>query len=312
MADKIAKALAKAGMPTGDLYDLPTSSKTFPDGANYRIEISPIETVKVLDATIDEALKQGVPFHRAISVVRGATLLTREELREFARIANEAKVEVVITPGPRPSWYTGRQIATPEGAISGFRHRGMDALKHCVMDIQRCIDIGFRAFLVWDEGLLYLLNQMKQNGDLPKDILFKVSIFAGHANPAGFKVIELLGAGTGNPVGDLTLPMLAAIRSVVSIPFDVHITLWASMGGFNRIYEAPEIVRVASPCYLKIEQGREISTFLPTVSTEEELARLGRERIRTAKNIIELIGEVHPKLKLSKQGAKDMKIPLPK
>jgi len=312
MADKIAKALAKAGMPTGDLYDLPTSSKTFPDGANYRIEISPIETVKVLDATIDEALKQGVPFHRAISVVRGATLLTREELREFARIANEAKVEVVITPGPRPSWYTGRQVATPEGAISGFRHRGMDALKHCVMDIQRCIDIGFRAFLVWDEGLLYLLNQMKQNGDLPKDILLKVSIFAGHANPAGFKVIELLGAGTGNPVGDLTLPMLAAIRSVVSIPFDVHITLWASMGGFNRIYEAPEIVRVASPCYLKIEQGREISTFLPTVSTEEELARLGRERIRTAKNIIELIGEVHPKLKLSKQGAKDMKIPLPK
>jgi hypothetical protein len=84
------------------------------------------------------------------------------------------------------------------------------------------------------------------------------------------------------------------------------------MGGFNRIYESPEIVRVASPCYLKIEQGREISTFLPTVSTEEELARLGRERIRTAKNIIELIGEVHPKLKLSKQGAKDMKIPLPK
>ena len=312
MADKIAKALAKAGMPTGDLYDLPTSSKTFPDGANYRIEISPIETVKVLDATIDEALKQGVPFHRAISTVRGATLLTREELREFARIANEAKVEVVITPGPRPSWYTGRQVATPEGAISGFRHRGMDALKHCVMDIQRCIDIGFRAFLVWDEGLLYLLNQMKQNGDLPKDILLKVSIFAGHANPAGFKVIELLGAGTGNPVGDLTLPMLAAIRSVVSIPFDVHITLWASMGGFNRIYESPEIVRVASPCYLKIEQGREISTFLPTVSTEEELARLGRERIRTAKNIIELIGEVHPKLKLSKQGAKDMKIPLPK
>ncbi|MBM4432446.1 MAG: hypothetical protein FJ025_00380 [Chloroflexi bacterium] len=312
MADKIAKALAKAGMPTGDLYDLPTSPKTFPDGANYRIEISPIETVKVLDATIDEALKQGVPFHRAISTVRGATLLTREELKEFAKIANEAKVEVVITPGPRPSWYTGRQVATPEGAISGFRHRGMDALKHVVMDIQRCIDIGFRAFLVWDEGLLYLLNQMKQNGDLPKDILFKVSIFAGHANPAGFKVIESLGAGTGNPVGDLTLPMLAAIRSVVSIPFDVHITLWASMGGFNRTYESPEIVRVASPCYLKIEQGREISTFLPTVSTEEELARLGRERMRTAKNIIELIKEVNPKLKLSKQGAKDMKIPLPK
>jgi len=310
--DRIAKALEKLGMPKGDLYELPTSPKTFPDGANYRIEISPIETVKVLEATIDEAQKQGVPFHRAISVVRGATLLTREELRQFAKIAHDAQVEVVITPGPRPSWYIGRQVATPEGAISGFRHRGMDAVKHCIMDIQRCIDIGFRAFLVWDEGLLSLLTQMKRNGDLPKDILFKVSIFAGHANPAGFKLIESIGAGTGNPVGDLTLPMLAALRSVVSIPFDIHITLWASMGGFNRIYETPEIVRVSSPCYLKIEQGREISSFLPYVSTEEGLARLGRERIRTAKNIIELISETQPGLKLSKQGAKDMKIPLTK
>jgi len=310
--DRIAKALEKLGMPKGDLYELPTSPKTFPDGANYRIEISPIETVKVLEATIDEAQKQGVPFHRAISVVRGATWLTREELRQFAKIAHDAQVEVVITPGPRPTWYTGRQVATPEGAISGFRLRGMDSVVHFIMDIQRCIDIGFKAFLIMDEGVLSLLNQMKQNGDLPKDILFKVSIFAGHANPAGFKLLESLGAGTGNPVGDLTLPMLAALRSAVSIPFDIHITLWSSMGGFNRIYESPEIARVASPCYFKIEHGSTISSFLPWGSSEEELARLGRERIRLAKNIIELVGETHPDLKLSKPGTKDLKIPMPK
>ncbi len=310
--DRIAKALEKLGMPKGDPYELPTSPKTFQDGANYRIEISPIETVKVLEATIDEAQKQGVPFHRAISVVRGATLLTREELRQFAQIAHDAQAEVVITPGPRPSWYIGRQVATPEGAISGFRHRGMDAVKHCIMDIQRCIDIGFRAFLVWDEGLLSLLTQMKRNGDLPEDVLFKVSIFAGHANPPGIKLLESLGAGTCNPVADLTLPMLAAIRSVANIPFDIHITLWASMGGFNRIYETPEIARVASPCYFKLEQGQHIGTFLPWGSSEEELARLGREKIRLAKNIIELISEIHPDLKLSKQGAADLKIPMPK
>ena len=33
-----------------------------------------------------------------------------------------------MTPGPRPTWYTGRQIATPEGAISGLRMRGMDTV----------------------------------------------------------------------------------------------------------------------------------------------------------------------------------------
>ncbi|GAH73851.1 unnamed protein product, partial [marine sediment metagenome] len=247
--EKIVQAMERLGMPKGDLYELPTSSKTFPDGANYRVEISGIETVKVLEATIDEAQKQGVPFHRAISVVRGATFFTRDELKEFAQIAHDAQVEVIITPGPRPTWDIGRQIATPEGAISGLRLRGMDSVINYVMDIERCIKLGFRGFLVWDEGVLSLLNGMRQNGDLPQDVIFKVSIFAGHANPAGVKLLESLGAGTCNPIADLTLPMLAAIRSVTSIPFDIHIQLWSSMGGYNRIYETPEIARVASPCY---------------------------------------------------------------
>ena len=310
--DKIAQAMERAGMPTGDLYELPTSPKTFPDGAHYRVEISGMETPKVLAATIDEAKKQGVPFHRSISVVRGASMLTREQLREFAKIAHDNQVEVIMTPGPRPTWYTGRQIATPEGALSGLRMRGMDSVRHYLMDIERCIEIGFRGFLVWDEGVLSLLNTMKQNGDLPQDVVFKVSIFAGHANPAGVKLVESLGADSCNPVADLTLPMLAAIRSVVSIPLDVHIQLWASMGGYNRIYECPEIARVASPCYFKMESGTGLAMYMPWGTSEDGLAELGREKIRSMKNIIELIGEVHPELKVSKQGVEDLRVPLPK
>jgi len=310
--DKIMKAMERLGMPKGDLYELPTSPKTFPDGTNYRVEISGIETVKILEATIDEAQKQGVPFHRAISVGRGATLLTRDELREFAKIAHEAKVEVIITPGPRPTWDIGRQAATPEGAVSGLRLRGMDSVVHFLMDIERCIQLGFRAYLVWDEGVLSLLNAMKQNGDLPQDLLFKASIYAGHANPAGVKLVESLGAGTCNPVADLTLPMLAAIRSVVSIPLDIHVQLWASMGGYNRIYETPEMARVASPCYFKMEPGPSSVMYLPWGTSEEGLAELARGKIRSMKNIIELIGETHPKIKLSKQGPEDLRIPSPK
>ncbi|MCL0038957.1 hypothetical protein M1N13_01890 [Dehalococcoidia bacterium] len=311
MIEKITRALERAGMPKGDLYELPASPKTFPDGAHYRVEISGIETTKVLDATIDEAHKQGVPFHRAISLVRGATLFTRDQLREFASIAHEARVEVIITPGPRPPWYTGRQIATPEGALSGMRMRGMDSVRDYLMDIERCIEIGFRGFLVWDEGILSLLNSMKDNGDFPREVIFKVSIFAGHANPAGVKLVESLGADTCNPVADLTLPMLAAIRSVVNIPLDIHIQLWASMGGYNRIYETPEIARVASPCYFKMESGTGMAMYMPWSTSEEGLAELGREKIRSIKNIIELIGETHPELKVSNQGPEDLRVPLP-
>jgi hypothetical protein len=312
MKDKMITAMERSGMPKGDLYELPASPKTFPDGAHYRVEISGIETTKVLEATIDEALKQKIPFHRAISLVRGATLFTKEELKEFARVAHEGKVEVIATPGPRPTWDIGRQAATPEGLISGLRLRGMDSVKAYIKDVMRCIDAGLRGFLVWDEGVLSLLTTMKQNGDLPQDTVFKVSIFAGHANPAGFKLVESLGAGSCNPVADLSLPMLAAIRSVANIPMDIHIQLWTSMGGYNRIYETPQIVRVASPCYLKMEPGPGLVMYMPWAMSEDALAQCGREKIRSMKNIIELVTETYPELKLSRQGAKDLKIPFVK
>lgn len=308
--EQIEKAVEKMDMPKGDLYDLPTSPKTFPNGGNYRVEISGVETPKVLAATIDEARKQGVPLHRSISVVRGASMLTRDQLKEFARIANDARVEVIITPGPRPTWDIGRQVATPEGALSGLRLRGMDSVIHFIQDIERCIELGFRGFLVWDEGVLSLLNSMRDNGDLPEDIIFKMSIFSGHANPAGVKLVESLGAASCNPVADLTLPMLAAIRSVVNIPLDIHIQLWASMGGFNRIYETPEIARVTSPCYFKMESGPGLAMYLPWVSSEDALAEVCREKIRSIRNIIELIDETNPTLKVSEQGSEDLRVPI--
>ncbi len=307
----MTRPLASQGMPAGDLYGLPSSPLTFPDGAHFRVELSGIETLKVLDATVDEAQKLGVPFHRAISVVRGATLLTREELAAFARLAHDAKVEVIMTPGPRPTWDTGRQAATPEGAISGLRLRGMDSVRHYLMDLQRCLEIGFRGFLVWDEGVLSLLNGMRQNGDLPEDVIFKMSVFSGHANPPGVKLVESLGAASCNPVTDLTLPMLAAIRHVTAIPLDIHIQIWASMGGFNRFYETPEIARVASPCYFKMEPGPGFAMYMPWVSSEDNLAQLGREKIRWIKNIIEIVGQTLPDLKVSGPGVADLKIPLP-
>ncbi len=310
--DKIAQAMERAGFPSGDSYDLPASVKTFPDGTHYRVELSGIETPKVLVAAIDEAKKQGVPFHRSVSVVRGATMLTRDELKEFALIAHDNEVEVIMTPGPRPTWYIGRQISTPEGAISGLRMRGMETVKHYLMDLDRCVDLGFRGFLVWDEGVLSILDSMKQNGDLPLDVIFKVSVFAGHANAAGVRLVESLGAGSCNPVADLTLPQLASIRKVVNLPLDVHIQLWTSMGGYNRIYETPEIARVTSPCYFKMEPGPGLGMYMPWGMSEDQLAELAREKIRAVKNIIELIEETQPGLRLSKQSAEDLRVPLPR
>jgi hypothetical protein len=307
--EKIKAIFKKIGLPEYDLYNLPTSEKTFPDGCHYRIEISGIERPSTLEALIDEMERRDVPVHRIISTVMGSTFLTDDEMAEFKKLAKEKKLEVIITPGPRAFWEIGRQIITSEGAFSGLRFRGMQGLVHAVYDIKRSIEFGFRGFLVVDEGLLWSLNEMKKIGEIPKDIIFKVSIFAGHANPAGAKLLEKLGATTFNPVADLTLPMISAIREAINLPLDLHIYLFDSFGGFNRIYEGPEMARIASPCYFKIEPGTSVSTLYKQYSSPDTLSFLAREKVKYAENLIQIIDRNYPGVKLSELGAPDLAIP---
>ena len=93
--------MEKHGVPGRDLYNLPTSEKRFPDKCYYRIEISGVERPSTLQAVIDEMDKRDVSVHRLISMVMGATLLSDEEMEQFARLAHDAKLEVIVTPGPR-------------------------------------------------------------------------------------------------------------------------------------------------------------------------------------------------------------------
>ena len=313
--DRISAAMARAGIPPRDAYDLPSSQLRFPDGAWYRMEISGVERPQVLEALIDEALRRQIPIHRLISTVMGATLLDREELRRFARLAAEARMEVIITPGPRSAWDTGRQLATPEGGLSGLRFRGSDQLRHVIADIMRAVEIGFRGFLVIDEGLLWLLNELKRNGDLPADTVFKVSIYAGHASAAGGHVLETLGASTFNPVADLSLAQLASIRQGTRLPLDLHIYLAESFGGYNRFYDGPEMARVCAPCYFKIEPGPACAAgpgalYKPWTSVEA-LAALAREKVKYAQIIHEVIQENLPEAVLSGPGPADLAIPQP-
>ena len=311
---EIMDAMEELGVPSKDPTDLPKSKKSFPDGCQYRMEISGLERLSTLEALIEEREERGVPIHRLISTVMGSTLLTDDELKKFAQAAAEADMEVIITPGPRASWNTGRQIATPEGALSGLRVRGSDNIVYAFKDIKRCIDFGFRGFLVTDEGVLWMANELKKLGLIPKDVTFKVSIYAGHANAAGGKVLENLGAGTFNPVGDLSIPMFASIRQAIDIPIDIHIYLADSMGGFNRFYEAPDLARVAAPCYFKIEPGYGLAAgagmYKPWVDPGF-LANFAREKVKYAEIIHNIIQDEYPELKLSKHGAKDLCIPKP-
>ena len=307
---KIRNYMEKEGIPGRDAYELPTSPKTFPDGANYRIEIAGVERASTMEAMIDEARKRNLAVHRVIAAVGGSTYCDFAELRAMAQMAREEKIEVVMTVGHRKGWDAGaRESATAEGALQAFRLRGSDHVSYHIADIMRSIEAGHRGFLVYDEGVLYLLNKMRQEGVIPSETIFKFSVFGGYCSAAGAKVIESMGANSMNPSSDVSLPILGGIRQTVDITLDVYIIIVDSFGGMFRAYEAPEIARIASPCYFKFEPGTsEGDIYKPWVS-EAWHQDLIREKIKIAAIVQEIMQRHAPELKVSPKGPADLVLP---
>lgn len=308
--NKIRMFMEKEGIPGRDAYDLPTSEKAFPDGANFRIEIAGVERASTMEALIDEAQKRAIVVHRVIAAVGGSTYCDFGELKTMAAMAREAKIEVVMTVGHRKGWDAGaREISNPEGCMQGFRLRGSDNISYHIADIMRNIEAGFRGFLVYDEGVLFLLNKMRAEGLLPSETIFKFSVFGGYCSAAGAKIIASMGADSLNPASDVSLPILGSIRKAVDIPLDVYMIIVDSFGGMFRAYEGPEIARVASPCYFKFEPGTSEGDIYKPWIAEEWHANLTRQKVKIAQIVMELMDRHAPELKISAQGASDLILP---
>jgi hypothetical protein len=308
---RIRDFMEKEGIPGRDLYELPTSKKTFPDGTHYRIEIAGVERASTMEALIDEAQKRNITIHRVIAAVGGSTYCDFEELKAMAQMAYDEKIEVIMTVGHRKAWDGGaKESATPEGVMQGFRLRGSDNISYHIADLMRNIEAGFRGFLVYDEGVLYILNKMREEGLIPKETIFKFSVFGGYCSAAGAKVVESMGVNSLNPSSDVSLPILAGIRQTIAIPLDVYIVIVDSFGGMFRAYEAHEIARVASPCYFKFEPGTSEGDIYKPWVTEEWHQGFVRQKVKIASIVRELMERHASELKTSEKGTDDLVLPV--
>lgn len=242
--------LKSIGMPEGDAYDLPTSEKRFHDGGQYRFEVPGIQSPKVMEALLDEMDKYQISLHR-VTQTKGIMMLTDNEIMEMVKLAKDYGTDLILAIGPRATTDTSASVNTPEGVRMGYRLRGQEQIVRAVEDVKRAATFGCRSFLVYDEGCLWLLNEMRKAGEIPADCHFKISAHAGHGNPCSAKLLESIGANSINPVRDIQLQMLAAIRQAIDIPIDIHTENPKSTGGFIRHYEVPEMIRIAAPIYLK-------------------------------------------------------------
>lgn len=303
--------MEKEGIPGRDNYNLSDSTKSFPDGAHWRIEIAGVERASTMEAMIDEAHKRDVTIHRCIAAVGGSTYCDFQELKDMARMAHDEGIEMIMTVGHRKGWDPGsKEISTSEGGMQGFRLRGSDNISYHIADIMRNIEAGHRGFLVYDEGVLYLLNKMRAEGLIPVETIFKFSVFGGYCSAAGAKVIESMGANSMNPISDVSLPILGSIRQAANLPLDVYVIIVDSFGGMFRAYEAPEIARVASPCYFKFEPGTSEGDIYKPWVTEAWHQNLIREKVKIASIVMELMQRHAPELKTSPKGPADLVLPV--
>jgi len=269
------------GLPGRDLYDLPSSSLRFPDGEAFHLEIPSTEGPDSFEAVLDEARKHNIRVHR-VSQGSGIWMLTDEEIQRMVAIGAANDVEVCLFVGPRAGWDTGRQATTPGGQILSGSLRGADQLSYGLEDVIHGCDLGVRSILVADLGQLYVIGKLKEKGDLPSDLIVKVSASLPVANPAAARLYEDLGATTLNLAVDLSLPALAAIRAATTLPVDLYIESSDDFGGIMRYYEIPEIVRVAAPVHLKFAVRNSPGVYPSGGHLQSQVELLSRERVRRA------------------------------
>lgn len=285
--------LEKMGIKGKD-YEVVESQKRFDDGSQYRFEVPGIQKPGAMHALIEAADEFEVDVHR-VTQTKGIMLLSDSEIEEMHGMAQDAKMELFLSVGPRAAYDTSASAQTKEGARIGYRLRGYDNLLFAIEDVKRAVSLGVRGIVVYDEGLLWVLNKMRQDGELPLDVHFKISAHTGHGNPASAQLLEQLGANSFNPVRDLQLHMISAIRQSIDISIDLHTENPKSSGGFIRHYEAPQIIKVAAPVYLKT--GGAVAGHHGWDTTETQ----ARERIRQVFLVQAMIDRYYPAAKISKK-----------
>ncbi len=304
----VEKTLRRMSLPIRDAHGLPKSSKRFPDGAQYRIEIPSTEGPKAFRAVVETAEELGVTIHR-ISQGSGIMLLTDAEIEEMLAIGKANGIEVSLFVGPRAPFETSALAQLPAGKLLGWRNRGMDQIRAAVDDIRYACDLGCRGVLVADIGLLNVVNELKRDGILPKNLIVKISVQIGECNPASIRLLEKLGAGTVNVPSDLTIPQLGAIRQAINVPIDLYIESPDGLGGFIRYSEIPDIIRVSSPIYIKFGLRNAPDIYPSGTHIEEVAVKLSRERVRRAKLAMDLVARTGKSFKMSRLGAKGLAIP---
>lgn len=280
--------LERLGIAASDYAPLTASHRGFEKGGHYGVEIPAVNSLRSIELTIKTLKNYGVYCTR-FNETLGSHLLSDAEIKEILHICRENEIGILFSIGPRPEYDVKASFARSQfGLEQGRRINNNDAIRHAVEEALRLSELGCRGITFYDLGLLRILNQLKHNGVLPANILFKASTHCMITNSETARAYEENGATSITTAHDLGLPMIAAIRQRCHIPLDVPTDVYKSKGGFIRFYELSEIVQIAAPVILKM--GASVQGH-PYDAVKDELSI---ERVRRIQRGLEILGRHLP------------------
>jgi len=301
---KADSALARLGV---DVARTATEAR-FSDGAHFRIEIPSVEGPRVLEAVLQAAEQRGIVVNR-VSQGSGAMLLTNAELDEMAALGEDAGLEVSLFVGPREGFDVGAHARSADGAAHSGQARGVRGLRYAAEDVARAAEAGIRSFLIADHGLLAVLVDMQAAGELPAEIIWKVSVLMAPSNPVSLVLLERLGASTANIPSDVTLAQIREFRAVSPMPLDLYVESPDSLGGVVRGNELGDLVVSGAPLYAKFGLRNSKALYPSGEHLLADACAIAGEKVHRAAVALEWLDRLNPDLVQSAAGAAGLGIP---
>jgi hypothetical protein len=190
--------------------------------------------------------------------------------------------------------------------------RGTRQLSYALDDVLRAVEQGIRSFLVADLGLLVALRKAQSRGDLPADIVWKISAAMAPSNPLTLKLLADLGGSglTVNVPSDVTIAELAEMRAAVSVPIDLYVESPDALGGIVRGNEVGDLIVAGAPLYAKFGLRNAAPVYPSGHHLEAVAAANCVEKVHRAAVALEWLERLSPGLPQSKPGAAGLGIPV--
>jgi hypothetical protein len=125
--------------------------------------------LEAAETILSESNKLGFTINR-ITETQGIFRYLKSDILSWVEMCNNYGCDLVMSVGPRATYDIGATVNSEQGKTIAYRLRGQEQLIRGIEDVKRGIEHGVENFLIYDEGMLWVLNEMRKEKEIPENV----------------------------------------------------------------------------------------------------------------------------------------------